>query len=126
MPDRFVDPDSGPVTTSDEALARLGEVAALRAIQQSMERMGQFLMTLNDRVTEMHTDVAVMKTQDERIRKIEHEQGEQAKRLNAIELTHAQDAGARKGLNTVREWAPFLLTILIAVFVLLKTGAIHL
>jgi hypothetical protein len=110
----------------DETIARLGEIAALRAITDQLNRMGTFMQTMNDTVGEMRTDIAVMKLQDERIRKVEHEQGEQGKRLTSLEMVNASDEGARNGFKTVREWAPFLLTLLVAVVTLLKTGAIHL
>jgi len=111
---------------SDETVARLGEVAALRGIMDQLDRMGKFMQTMNETVGQMRTDIAVMKLQDERIRKVEHEQGEQAKEITALKLAQASDEGARKGLTSVREWAPFVLTLLLAAFTLFKTGAIKL
>lgn len=135
-PTRMVGPgEGGEILTPapDETVARLGEVAALRAMTDTMNRMGQAMQGMMDEqkqvvamIGELRTDVAVMKLQDERIRKVEHEQGEQAKEIASLKLSRASDEGARKGLVSAREWGPTVITILAVLFAMIKTGALHL
>ncbi len=129
MPQRMVGPGEGGeflTPRSDETVARLGEVAALRGIMDQLDRMGKFMQMMNATVGDMRTDIAVMKLQDERIRKVEHEQGEQAKEIASLKLSRASDEGARKGVTSLREWAPTFVVLLLAIFTLFKTGALHL
>ena len=52
---------------SDETVAKLGEVAALRQITNQLDRTASAIDKLSDKVSDMHTDVALMKQQSERI-----------------------------------------------------------
>lgn len=119
--------------TSDETIALTAAIAALRQITSTIEGMGRSLQGMADeqkavaaKLGEMHTDITVMKLQDEKIQILTDRTNGLDLRVKELELTDASEKGARKGLIAAREWAPFVLTVMLAVFVLLKTGAIHL
>jgi hypothetical protein len=135
MPDRGLPTGEGMIMTpqSDDTIARLGEIAALRQVTSTLDRMGNFIQGLSEKqdiftskLAEMHTDITVMKMQDEKIEALKVEVADHAARLKVIELQHATEAGGRKALTTLKDWTPFLLGLLVALFALIKSGLIHL
>lgn len=118
--------------TSDETIARVAEISVLRQITDTLNSMGQSMRGIADeqktvaaKLGEMHTDITVMKLQKEEIQALKDVAADHGSRIKAIELLNATNSGERRALATIREWSPFILGLLVAVFALIKSGLIH-
>lgn len=118
--------------TSDETIARVAEISVLRQITDTLNSMGQSMRGIADeqktvaaKLGEMHTDITVMKLQKEEIQALKDVTADHGSRIKAIELLNATNSGERRALATIREWSPFILGLLVAVFALIKSGLIH-
>lgn len=115
------------VPASDEKIAHLAEVTALRQVTDTLGRMAVFMQQLGEdqkgmtaKMGEMHTDIALMKQQNQSIKELQEAQRVLSKRIEVIELLHAEQAGASKFLAKVKDYSPWLVSILMALWAIFE------
>lgn len=115
------------VSASDEKIAHLAEVTALRQVTDTLGRMAVFIQQLGEdqksmtaKMGEMHTDIALMKQQNQQIKELQEGQRLLGKRIEVIELLHAEQAGASKFLAKVKDYSPWLVSILMALWAIFE------
>jgi hypothetical protein len=137
--------DAGDIFTPsrDDHVAKLGEIAALRALTDQVSRMGLFLQklsekqdTTNNNVADLRTDVALIRQQDEKILELrqtvqdydirtrEAQQAHDA-RIRVLELADARLSGAKNGFEMLRNWGPPAFNLILIIALAVKTGILH-
>ncbi|MDH7638971.1 hypothetical protein [Sphingomonas oryzagri] len=126
--------ESGEILTPvpDETIARLGEVAALRQLTDTINRMGRFMQTLSEqqgatteKLAEMHTDITVMKLQDEKIAEMKERISAVESRVDLIDLLHAKQEGAGWAVTLAKDFGPTIVNVAIFIVLMMKAGVIH-
>lgn len=113
------------IPADDAKVAQLGLIEAVRALSAQVGRVAEKQDEANEKINRVHTDVTVMKQMNDRIAKLEEKQDACEGRIRDLEINDAQISGARGGLEALRAWGPTLIGIIVAIVILVKTGALH-
>ena len=113
------------IPADDAKVAQLGLIEAVRALSAQVGRVAEKQDDANEKINRVHTDVTVMKQMNDRIAKLEEKQDACEGRIRDLEINDAQISGARGGLEALRAWGPTLIGIIVAIVILVKTGALH-
>lgn len=105
---------------SNETMALAAMIEALRAQTTAVLKTNEKMDALSSAVAKVREDIAVMKVRDEQMGDLMAIVGHLTKRLEAIELLHAQQAGAGKMMEVIRSWSPWITTLLIGIWALFE------
>lgn len=111
------------IPESDTKVAHLAEVTALRQLTDTVNRMGRFMQNVGEKmdattekVSDMHTQIALLTQQNEQVKELKTVVTELVQRIAKIELLHAEQHGAAKFITAMKDFGPWLVSILIALW----------
>lgn len=85
---------------------------------------------LVDATHEIKTETALFRAAIDKVMEDRREDrlllSEHGREIQALKSWRDQQVGAHKGLTGAREWAPAIIVVIVALFILLKSGAVHL
>lgn len=107
------------IPASDEQVARLASIQAVRQLSDNVGRMARGVDTLISDVGQMKIDVALLKTHTETLRDLKVALEDHRGRLDALERLNAREEGQRTAVDWLtRNWTS-LIAIVAAILALL-------
>lgn len=103
-----------PVSTDGMAMAAM--IEALRAATRAVDRQSTKVDSLASSVAKIREDIAVMHAREEQMTAMTNAISQLTADVLTIKLLHAQQEGGFKLANLAKDWAPWLLTFLAAVW----------
>lgn len=107
------------VPVSDDHVARLAEIEAIRGLTQQVSRLGGSVDHLTEKVSLMHTDIEVMKTREEQVQELRQIVYHNRDRVEKLELKEAEARGAGKFLTMVKDFSPWVMSLIFGVLIML-------
>lgn len=107
------------VPSSDDHIARLAEIEAMRAVATQVGRLVEKVDQLAERMGDVREDIAVLKARDQGVQEFKDIAIRNRSRIEQLELANARDDGRRSALTWLLQNWPALGALIIAVLAIL-------
>lgn len=105
---------------SGDTMAMAAMIEAMRAQTTAVQRANDKLDDMTSAVAKVREDIAVMKVRDEQFSTLATLCYELTKRMEKVELLHAQEAGRWSMMEVIRNWSPWIAAVLVGLWAMLE------